>query len=183
MSTSEAAVAAFIVFGGLIIWFWTHRAVEGRYRQRPLLTGCDREFFWQLRQALPESLVIPQVPVSALIEPAGSGPARQAALAGIEARRVGYAVFDQELQLQVVVELEHRSRRARNRAARDACFESAGIPIVRFKVKRMPAQEEIRRRVYEACAAGKRRSVFGLDQPIEFQRPETPWRNTAGIHL
>ena len=46
--------------------------------------------------------------VSALIEPAGSGPARKAALDRIKAEKVGYAVFDEQMELMAVVELDHR---------------------------------------------------------------------------
>ena len=183
----EAFVFAVIVFGGLLLRFVMTLKGPVRFRKKPVLTGGDREFFFRLRHALPECLVCPQVAVSALLEPAGVGKIRRAASDCIDGKKVGYAIFNEEMQLLAVVELDHRGRRSRRAAARDACFASAGIRTVRFHTKRLPSETRIRRSVFPrpSHASGRTIDISTLDRDaaIEFRRPETPWRNTVNAHI
>lgn len=174
---SEIILFVVIVFGGLLLWLATGRERPARYRKKRLLTGGEREFFERLRQALPECRVCPQVAVSALIEPAGSGPVRKAALGNISGQKVGFAVFDEQMDLLAVVELEHRSRTSRKALARDACFANAGIRTIRFKARRLPSEAKIRGSVFSRGALPRRAVRATAD--IEYVRPENPWRNTA----
>lgn len=182
---NEAVVFAAIVLGGLFLWFATGRQKAPRYRKKSLLTGGEREFFYRLRQALPECVVCPQVAASALLEPAGIGPARQAAADYIAGRRLGYVVFDEDMSLLAVVELSHRSRRSRKDAARDAYFADAGIRTVRFSASRLPSEAKIRSRIFSRDARPRPAEPAGNAERaavIEYARPETPWRNTVNAH-
>ncbi|HEY0847389.1 MAG TPA: DUF2726 domain-containing protein, partial [Noviherbaspirillum sp.] len=135
----ETLVFAAIILGGLLYRLVATRVVPARYRRKAILTGGERDFFFRLQEALPECVVCPQVAVSALLEPVGVGKLRQAAVDCIDGKRVGYAVFDRDMQLIAVVELDHRTRTSRRAAARDAYFAGAGIKTVRFQSKRLPS--------------------------------------------
>lgn len=180
---SEIILFAVIVLGGSLLWLASGRARPARYRKKRLLTGGEREFFDRLRAALPECVVCPRMAVSALIEPAGSGPARKAALDRIKAEKVGYAVFDEQMELLAVVELDHRSRASRRAFARDACLAGAGIRTIRFKARRLPSEAKIRRSVYSRAALPRRamRPIGGAPADIDYARPENPWGNTANV--
>ena len=178
----ETFVFVAIVFIGLAGWFVVHRAQSSRYRKKPVLTGSERDFFFRLRNSLPECHISPQVAVSALIEPAGMGKLRQRAIASIGRMRVGYAIFDDEMQLVAVVELAHRSRPGRMEKVKEDCLASAGIRTVRFNAKRLPSEGKIRASVFSRRSASTSPQFYvRTDKELEFRR--TPWRNTVNAHL
>lgn len=180
----EIVVVASIMLGGLSLWLYLHRERPLRFRRRPVLTGGELEFFFRLRDALPECVVCPQVAVSALIEPAGAGPSRQKALSHISDRRVGYAVFDENMQLLAVVEYDHRDRRKRRDAMRDAWFASAGVRTIRFNAKQLPSEATIKSRIFARgeTAVCSHYIDYRLDREIEYRPRKTPWRNTVNAH-
>jgi len=182
---SETIVVVVIVLGGFGIWLALHRQGRVRYRKKAFLTGCELEFFHRLRQALPECLIIPQVGLAALIEPAGIGPGRQAALALLATRRAGYAVFDEQMQLLVIIELDHSSRHKRAETAMDRYLADAGLRTVRFSSKRPPSDARIRGSVFargQLQTSGDSGPFTGEPSAIEFERPKGPWRNTLNAH-
>lgn len=178
----ETFVFVAIVFIGLVGWFVVARAQSARYRRKPVLTGCERDFFFRLRKSLPECHISPQVAVSALIEPSGMGKLRQRAIASIGRMRVSYAIFDDDMQLLAVAELSHRSRPTRMEKAKEACLSSAGIRTVRFHAKRLPSEGKIRASVFTRRSASTTSHVYvRTNEELEFRR--TPWRNTVNAHL
>lgn len=138
--------------------------------------------YFRLRHALPECHVCPQVAASALIEPAGMGKVRQRAMSALGGKRVGYAVFDQDMNLLAVVELAYRSRPTRLERAREACFASAGIRTVRFHARRLPSEDKIRASIFvrKSIKAGPRQHL-DADGGLEFHK--SPWRNTINAHI
>lgn len=181
----EIVVAASIMVGGMLLWFYLHREKPVRFRKRQVLTGAELDFFYRLRDALPECIVSPQIGISALIEPTGMGPSRHKAQQRLDARRVGFAIFDEEMQILAVVEYDHRTRLKRSDAARDAWFASAGIRTVRFHARQQPSAGQIKSRIF-ARAESRRGSPYIDYRPekgIEYRPLKTPWRNTANVHL
>ncbi len=184
---AETILFVAIVFGGLGLWFVMQRPRPVRFRRKSVLTGGDLEFFYRLRKALPECVVCPQVSITALIEPAGMGKLRQAALNDIGHKRVGYAVFDEEMQLIAVVELEHRSRRTRKDVAKEAAFASAGIRTVRFHSRRLPSTTKIRSSIYSHAAVPVEPQLLNSvplnSTQMEYERSKGVWRNTVNAHV
>ncbi|HJV73378.1 MAG TPA: DUF2726 domain-containing protein [Noviherbaspirillum sp.] len=183
---SEVIVFATIVFGGLFVWLALNRKQVVHYRKKRLLTGPEQEFFYRLRQALPDCVICPRIAVSALIEPSGTGLIRKSGRDNIKGKKVGYAVFDEQMQLLVVVELDHRSRPSRSAVARDAFFAEAGIRTVRFAARRLPSAAKIHDSIYSAVAGSRRARCPDMKRAmadIKYVRPETPWRNTANAHI
>lgn len=181
----EIIVAASIMLGGVLLWIYLHRERPFRFREKPVLTGGELEFFFRLRDALPECVICPQVAVSALIEPVGVGPLRQKALACISGKRVGYAVFDEDMQLLAVAEYDHHGRRKRSDVLRDAWFASAGVRTIRFHAKHLPSVGTIKSRIF---AGTETKSVshyvdYRLNREVERKSRKTVWPNTANAHL
>lgn len=178
----EVIVFAGLVCVGLILWLILRQEKQPRYRRKAMLTGRERDFFYHLWQALPECLVYPQVPVSALIEPLGIGKTRQTALARIAGKRVSYAVFDEDMALIAVVELDHRSRPGRSEAAKEAYLASAQIKTIRFQARHMPSATKIRASIFplaESLPEHRAASnILAQTGRIEFDQPGRAWRNT-----
>lgn len=178
----ETILFAVIVVAGMLGWWLAARVKPARYRKKIVLTGDERDFYFRLRSALPECHVCPQVAASALIEPAGMGKVRQRAVSALGGKRVGFAVFDEDMELLAVVELAHRSRPTRLEHAREACFASAGIRTVRFHARRLPSENKIRASIFD-----RRSAKAGLHSPLEAERElefrKAPWRNTLNVHI
>ncbi len=181
----EWIIFALIVGGGLAWWFVFNRRRPARFRARQVVTGGGLEFLFLLRDALPECVVCPQIAATSLLEPLGTGAARKQALSRIVGRRVGYAVFDEEMQLLAVIELDHRPRLTRREAECDGYFLEAGIQTLRFDPRRMPSAAKIRAAVFPRegkgvhAAATSMRSRFDT---IEF-RSQGSWRNSTRAHI
>jgi hypothetical protein len=182
---SETIVVAIIVIGGFALWWAMHREGRLRYRKKAMLAGCELEFFHRLRQALPECVIAPQVGLGALIEPVGIGRGRQSALALIAFRRAGYAVFDEQMQLLTIVELDHHARPRRADIKVERYLGDAGIRTVRFSAKHPPSDTRIRNRIFtrtQLQMPRNSRPVAGSEPDIEFEHPKSPWRNTLNAH-
>lgn len=172
-----------ILVAGMLLRLMWHREPLPRFRKKSLFTGSDLEFFCRLRAALPECTVCAQVAARALIEPAGMGKLRRHGIGRLEGRRVGNVVFDENMRPLAVVELSYRGRLTRDQAAMDACFASAGIKVIRFSAHKLPSELKIRSTVF-AHTSMKNGPAVNLrsDRGIDFHRPASPWRDTAGIH-
>lgn len=186
MGTSETIIVLVIVLGGLLLRFALSREKPMRYRRKAVLAGSDLEFFRRLQHALPGCLICPQIGMAALIEPTGIGQARQDAQALIDGKRIGYTVFDEDMQVVAVIELDHHSRIKRADAARDACFAALGINALRFNARHLPSEENIRRRVFVRSRPHAREAnklAAHADAGIDFEQPTMPWRDTANAHI
>ncbi|HYD94257.1 MAG TPA: DUF2726 domain-containing protein [Noviherbaspirillum sp.] len=177
----EMLVFVTIVFGGLIGWFLRSRPGPVRYRAKPVLAGSDRDLFFRLREALPECHICPQVGVAALIEPTGVGKMRKAAVDLMNARRVGHAVFDDEMRLLAVVRLVYR-RGSRGDAELDAALASAGIRTVRFDPKRLPSEAKIRSSIFHRSRQGRQSEAKTEERGRVLEFRKTPWRDTI-VHI
>lgn len=180
----ESIVFALIVGAGFAWWFFDNRARPVRFRPRQVLTGTGREFLFLLKRALPECTVCPQLAATALLEPLGTGKTRKGALARIVGRRVGFAVFDEDMRLVAVIELDHRPRLTKREAECERYFTDAGIMTLRFDPKCMPSEARIRAEVFprsRATAPAVGIQAGASDRPIEF-KPLGTWRNTVNAH-
>ncbi len=112
----------------------------------------------------------------AFLEPTGNPKKRRFALECIAGKRVGYAVFDEDMQLIAAIELSHRSRVTQKEAALDACFVTAGIKTLRFYSPQLPSEEKIRSSIYTHAGDPAHYT------PYPARHRKTPWRNTLNAH-
>ncbi|RJG07270.1 DUF2726 domain-containing protein [Noviherbaspirillum cavernae] len=180
-------IAGGVGLGAALLWLAFHGGGKPRYKSKPVLTGGDLEFFHTLRNALPGCHVFPKVAMTALLEPTGLGRARQLAHERIAARRVGYAVFDEDMQLRAVVELSHRSGVSRKELARDEYLASAGIKTLRFHARQLPSEAIIEQVIFARSVRQLlHRDVSNTNarsSKMESRRQKTPWRNTASMNI
>ncbi len=119
------------------------------YRCKPIMSENEKEFFGRLCVALPGCFIFSQVSMAGLIEPGVSAgdPSYLPAFRKISQLRIDYVIYDANLALVCVVELDDRTHNARKDADRDAMLRSAGIRTVRWNSKNKPLAAEIVRTI------------------------------------
>lgn len=121
-----------------------------RYKARRLLTENETEFFRRIKIALPEFHVFPQVAMSALIEPTSKGQATIADRNRIDRKVIDFTVFNIELELICLIELDDSTHIKAKDEARDKITGSAGIKTLRWSSKNKPDVNIIRNEVLKA---------------------------------
>lgn len=126
------------LIGLLVLWLLPKRAL--RYKPIPIMTENELEFFGRLCRAFPEGYIFPQVSMAALIKPDERERKRWGqAFAKIAQKRVDFALFDQDMVLLGIVELDDKTHDPEKDRERDALTQSAGIPTLRYHSKRKPS--------------------------------------------
>ena len=159
MESHIAPVVVIALVVGIVAVIASKVVAKPRYKAVPLMTANEKEFFERLRRALPEALIFPQVAMSVIIQPISNGKQRAIDFRRISQKRVDYAVYDRQLALVAVVELDDRT----HDAVRDAYLASAGIQTIRFQSKAKPDEKGIRAALYPSEArvqATERSSLF-----------------------
>jgi preprotein translocase subunit SecG len=126
------------------------------YRAQAIMTANEVEFFGRLIQALPACFVFPQVAMSALLSPALPTGHKmfRAAFGRISQKRVDFVIYDGQMTLLCVVELDDRTHNARKDAERDGMLSGAGIKTIRWHSKKKPNLEEIAKAVVGSIVPG-----------------------------
>lgn len=139
-----APVVCAVMIVALVFW-WSARKAP-RYRQTPIMTNNELEFFGRLQRALPECYVFPQIAMSALITPLTKGRRWQTDFMRISQKRVDWALYAKAgLRLVAIIELDDATHDKDKDAARDKLTGSAGIRTLRFESRSKPHENEIRR--------------------------------------
>ncbi len=120
------------------------------YQSKSLLTENELEFFWRLTRALPDLFIFPQVAMSALIEPTASHgtKAHMSSFGRISQKRVDYALYNSDMKIVCVIELDDKTHNASKDAARDQMLKSANIRTIRWDARNKPQTKEIQELVF-----------------------------------
>jgi hypothetical protein len=110
-----------------------------KFRQCPIMTNNEMEFFDRLERACPEYRIFPQVSMAALIEPA-SRERYWLYFNKVAMLRCDYAVYTRDLKLLCVIELDDKThdRKQKQDDKRDSRLSEAGINTLRFDSRRKP---------------------------------------------
>jgi len=110
-----------------------------KFRQCPIMTDNEMEFFDRLERACPEYRIFPQVSMTALIEPA-SRDRYWLYFNKVAMLRCDYAVYTRDLKLLCVIELDDKThdRKQKQDDKRDSRLIEAGINTLRFDSRRKP---------------------------------------------
>ena len=139
------AIIVMAVVAGLCLLIRDQNGGMPRYRAQAIMTANEIEFFGRLTRALPACFVFPQVAMSALLSPAlPAGHQRyRAAFARISQKRIDYVIYDGQMTLLCVVELDDRTHDVKKDAVRDGMLSRAGIRTIRWHSKRKPSLADI----------------------------------------
>lgn len=132
------------------------------FQKKNLLTENELEFFWRLTRALPDLFIFPQVAMSALIEPtANQGTkAHISSFGRISQKRVDYALYDSDMKIICVIELDDKTHNAAKDAARDQMLKSANIRTIRWDTRNKPQTNEIQEKVFADPTESMARDVW-----------------------
>lgn len=116
------------------------------FAKRSLLEGEQQAFYQRLRRALPNSIIVPDMALSALMTPlATDARALRQQLAQLDGRKVAFAVFDGVLDLQCVIELTRAGGDESERTLTLELLQGAGIKHFSWEADRLPTLEQILR--------------------------------------
>ena len=116
---------------------------RSNYKQVPLMTPNEIEFFGRLCRSLPGVHVFPQVAMAALITPVDSFQENRYAYWKINEKRVDYAIYSRNMDLICIVELDDRMHNPEKDRERDQLTKSANVATLRWQSKAKPSELEI----------------------------------------
>jgi very-short-patch-repair endonuclease len=130
------SIIAFILLAG--------RTPQAAYRNRPVMTPNEIEFFGRIKGALPGMHVCPQVAMHALIEATSTNSqTRLIDFRRISQKVVDYAIFDMRWNLVAIIELDDRTHLMSRDAFRDRLTSAAGIRTLRYQSRAKPIEAQI----------------------------------------
>lgn len=160
------------------------------YAKKPLFEDERQAFYQRLRKALPECLIFPDMPLSALISPTATDPrALRQQQEQLDGRKVAYAVYDTALELLCVIELSGAVAGPPDPALTQEFLQAAGIQRFGWDSERLPSNEQILRAMaaYTSIAPPKFEAAANsalLPQPsAPAPRPAPVVRNVLAASL
>ena len=122
-------------------------STEWAVTARRVLSALEQVLYRRLLGACPELVVLSQVALSQLID-VRRGKGRQAVFNRISRLVADFVVCTPDFVTVAVIELDDRSHESALRADADArksaSLKAAGIPLLRFNVKALPSEAELR---------------------------------------
>ncbi len=155
MKIAYVIAVFFIALPFLYLIFKATVRNSAKFKAKSLLTENELEFFWRLTRALPDVFIFPQVAMSALVDPTASqgSKAFMSSFGRISQKRVDYALYNSEMKLLCVVELDDKTHDASKDKERDQLLKSAGIRTIRWNSKNKPQNNEIQIQVFQLAPA------------------------------
>lgn len=152
---AHPAVVGGIVHGGT---YNPSPVRAAKVKAKDLMTPNEVHFFNQLKKALPEYHIAPQVSMGALMQPTLSedSPNFKQALHAFHGKMVDFVVMDKKTANPLLlIELDDRTHDVKKHqdAARDAMTAAAGYKTVRWDSRAKPDVAEIRSTVNQLLAS------------------------------
>ena len=118
------------------------------YFRKAVLTEVEQVLYHRLVEALPELIILAQVPMSGLVGIRKQGNKNwQGQFNAISKKSVDYVVCRKDFSVVAVIELDDSTHEAADRqqsdAVKNAAFKQLGIKILRLQPGNMPAAESI----------------------------------------
>ena len=152
-TTIAVVIAAVIVVGALILLasVTSKRVAEKKsddwpVKAAPVMTGNELTLYWRLKDALPNHVVIPQLPLAAFIR-VTTKKNPYAYFNRFDRLRADFAISDRGGRILAVVEVDGRSHDSPKQQQRDRTksevLTKAGIHLHRVNSKQLPEASEI----------------------------------------
>jgi hypothetical protein len=128
-------------------------------RRSRVLDPAHTLVYYLLRTALPDYVVLVQVPLTSILEPAPglSTHAREESLSALGARTIDFLVSDRNMQPVAVVQLAAASHATAAEAATpETWFSATGIRHITLDVSALPRKDDVRSVVLGEDVAGTR---------------------------
>lgn len=116
------------------------------YAKKPLFADEQHALYQRLRKALPNCVIIPDMALSAMMEPTATEARQQRQQREqLDGRKVAYAVFDGAVELLFVIEMTGTGTNEDERALTLEFLQDAGIKHFSWDSERLPSTEQILR--------------------------------------
>jgi len=134
------------------------------YTAKPLLTNPEQVVFRRLRQAFPDLVVLAQVSLSQAVAIRTKGKAHGKWFGKVSAKSLDFVLCRHDFSIVAAVELDDKTHEAKVQRQRDAdkdrVLAAAKIPLLRWRVNRMPTvsdmQDQVRIAVAKSSAAASK---------------------------
>jgi hypothetical protein len=155
--------------GDTMFFFWrkANKKPAPRFRAKHILNKSEEDFFKRLVGALPDCYIFPQVAMLAMLEPKEKDSKRGTAdLVKIAHKRIDFAVYDSDLKLICVVELDDSD--SDEDSSIDNDLNGAGIKTIRWDATSRPSVEQISKTILPLTRqAPPKRKVLPKDEPMD----------------
>ncbi len=116
------------------------------YAKKSLFADEQHALYQRLRKALPHCVIIPDMALSALMEPTATDARQQRQQREqLDGRKVAYAIFDGAVELLFVIDMTGTGSSEDERAQTLEFLQDAGIKHVSWDSNRLPSMEQILR--------------------------------------
>ncbi len=116
---------------------------------KPLLSEPEQVLYHRLVKALPEFVVLAQVQLSRFLVIKGTSGV-QAIRNRIDRKSVDYLICTRDFSIRAAIELDDKSHERAKQKQRDAdkgaALAAAGIELIRYSVKQLPSELDIKAR-------------------------------------
>lgn len=165
MQAAIVYITIFLVFLGFVFFLVSSGVKSGsRFKNKPLMTANEIEFFGRLCAALPEYYVFPQVAAGAILDAAAkpgekdkNGKSKVHSARGKFSQKIiDYIICDKELNVLVLIELDDKTHNSKSDRERDAMMNEAGYKVIRWQSVSKPSIEKISSEVQSILKGAKR---------------------------
>lgn len=116
---------------------------------KPLLSEPEQVLYHRLIKALPEFTVLAQVQLSRFLVIKGTSGV-QAIRNRIDRKSVDFLICHRDFSIRAAIELDDSSHERAKQKQRDtdkgAALAAAGVELIRYNVKQLPSEQEIKAR-------------------------------------
>ncbi len=144
-------ITAIIAIFGFLLYVKLQGAVNepNLYKSKLIMTDNEKEFFFRLKEALPNHNIFTQVSLGALLQPNIKGNNKKYySVRGTFAQKIAdYVVCDTDMKVIAIVELDDKTHNSDKDVKRDAMLEQAGYIVVRWNSKKKPTIQEITEKI------------------------------------
>jgi hypothetical protein len=138
---------------------WAPKKYYYRFNKHPILTPNELRFFNQLRRAVPDYYVFPQISMGALLAPAyhRADQRHLYAFRSIAQKRADFVICAAtDLAVRCIVELDDSTHNATHDRERDRITAGAGYQTIRIRTARSWNFDDVIRIVYDAAPSPRK---------------------------
>lgn len=129
------------------IWNDKNSSKSKYYAKKPL-TPPEQEMYWKLIKALPEYIILAQVGFSGfLYTKDGRSKENYIKFNNVKQKRADFIICDKNFEIIAAIEIDDSSHDKEKDEKRDIALLEAGITTIRWNVRKLPREEEIRNTV------------------------------------
>lgn len=119
-----------------------------KFFPRKPLTEPEQILYWKLQKALPDHVILAQVSFSRFLYAKGASYKNNfGKFAQARQKVADYLICNKSFYIIAIIELDDASHNEKKDKIRDEIIKEAGLKIIRWKVEKLPTEEEIQKTI------------------------------------